>query len=91
MDFAVRADLDLCDGFDGDCDALFCVEVLARGNVEAHEFERERACVFDDGQDDRAVPANDAVAAEAVDDECFVGAGFAIHARERDHEGEGCD
>ena len=77
--FFVGADFDLRDGFDGDGYALLGVEVLLRGDVEAHEFERELAGVFDDGKDDGAAALDDAWAAEAVDDDGFVRAGFAEH------------
>ena len=75
----VGADFDLRDGFDGDGYALLGVEVLLRGYVEAHELERELAGVFDDGEDDGAAALDDARAAEAVDDDGFVRAGFAEH------------
>ncbi len=35
----IGTDFDLRDGFDGYGYALFCVEVLLRGYVKAHEFE----------------------------------------------------
>ena len=46
--FAVGADLDLRDGFDGDGDALLGVEVLLRRDVEGHQLQRELAAAFDD-------------------------------------------
>ena len=73
----VGADFDLCDGFDGYGYALFGVEVLLRGYVEAHELERELAGVFEHGEDDGGSALDDAGAADAVDDDGFVGAGFA--------------
>ena len=75
----VGADFDLRDGFDGDRDALLGVEVLLRGDVEAHELERELAGVFDHGEDDGGAALDDAGAAKAVDDDGFVGAGLAKH------------
>ncbi len=87
--FLVGADLDLRDGFDGDGDALLGVEVLLRGDVEAHELERELAGVFDDGKDDGAAAFDDARAAEAVDDDGFVRAGFAKHLAHETDQGEG--
>ena len=75
----VGADFDLGDGFDSYGDALLGVEILLRGDVEAHEFERELAGVFDDGEDDGAAALDDARAAKAIDDDGFVRAGFAKH------------
>ena len=47
--FRVGLDFDLRHGFDGYGDALHRVEVLLRGNVERHQFERELARGFEHG------------------------------------------
>src|SRR6202020_119198 len=73
----VGADFDLCDGFNGHGYALLGVEVLLRSYVEAHELEGELAGVFEHGEDDGGSALDDAGAADAVDDDGFVGAGFA--------------
>jgi len=50
-----------------------------RRNIEAHEFERELARVFNDGEDDGAAAFDHAGTAKAIDDDCFVRTGFAKH------------
>ena len=84
----VGADLDLRDGFNGYSDALLGVEILLRGDIEAHEFERELAGVFNDGKDDGAATLDNARAAKTVDDDGLVRAGFAKHLPHKNYQGE---
>ena len=70
--------LDLRDGFDRDGDALLGVEILLRGHVERHEFERQAAADLDHRKHDCAVSLNDARSAHAIDDQRLVGTRFAI-------------
>ena len=85
----VRADFDLGDGFDGYGDTLFGIEILLRGDVEAHEFERELARVFNNREDDGAATLDDARATETVDDDGLIRAGFAKHLGHEGGEEEG--
>ena len=89
--FHVRFHFDLRDRFNGNGDALLGVEVLLRGYVERHEFEREFPTDLHHREDDGAMAFDDARSAEAVDDQSLMRAGFAIQARQhahREHDGE---
>ena len=76
--FLVGLHLDLSDGLDGDGDALLGVEILLRGHVERHEFERKALAVFDHRKDDRAVSLDDAGSAKAVNNQRFIWSRFAV-------------
>ena len=82
----VRLHLDLRHGLDRDRDALLGVEILLRGHVERHQFERKLAADLDHGKHDRAVSFHDARAAKAVDDQRFVRTGFAIQPGQNTHD-----
>src|SRR5262249_22316157 len=79
---------DLCDGFDGDGDALLRIEILLWRDVKRHQLEVRFAASLNHGKDDCAAVSDDAVATEAVDDEGFVRTHFAIHAGKRGHDQE---
>ena len=94
MDSSVRLDLDLRHRFDRDRHALLGVEVLLRGHVERHQFQRKLAAVLDHGKYDRAVALHHARAAKSVHDQRFMRARFAIepghaaHQEQNDHDSQ---
>ncbi len=75
----IAADLDLRHGFHRDRDTLLGVEVLLRRHVERHELQRQLPAAFDHGENNGAVPLDHAGAAESIDDERLIRAGFAEH------------
>ena len=74
----VGADLDLRHGLHRNGDALLGVEVLLRGYVKAHQFQRQHPEVLDHGPDDSAAAFDDLHVAEAVNQQRFVRSYLAI-------------
>ncbi len=86
----VRLDLDLSDRLDRDGHTLLGIEILLRSDVERHQFERQLAADLDHGKHQRAVSFHDPRAAQSVDDQGLMGAGFAVQPghpahQEQDH------
>ena len=76
--FRVRFDFDLGHGFHRDGHALFGVEVLLRGHIERHQFQRKLPAAFHHGKNHGAVPLDDPGPAESVNHQRLMRAGFAI-------------
>ena len=76
--FGVRFHLDLRHGFHCHSDALLRVQVLLRGHVEGHQFERKLAADLHHRQHHRAMTFDHAGSAESINDQRLVRSRFAI-------------
>ena len=78
--------LDLRHRFDRYRDALSCVEVLLRRDVERHQLQREQLAVLHHREDHGAAPLDDAGAAKTIHHQSLMRPGLAVQPGEHRHQ-----